>query len=137
MQRKKLKKAIKNFSNKTNFYELGLIRKLLIHREKEEVLFKNRIPLVKCPYCGSHAVLIDSDGSEYPSEDFLTCKDCWDSFDDKFGYIDACKEYDSLCWGYNVDVELHFEKPDIKAYKWKEQCKSLILKELEKTKLRL
>lgn len=137
MQRKELKKAIKNFSNRTNFYELGLVRKLLKHRKKEELLFRSRIPNIVCPSCGSSRICIDDDGSEYSSEEFLTCHDCWDSFDDEVGYIDACKEYDCLCWGYIIDVELHFEKPDVNTYKWKEQCKMLILKELAETKRHL
>lgn len=132
MKRKELKKAIREFSHRTNFYELGLIRRLLKYREKEELEFRQRIPIVKCPHCGSSKLSIDNDGGEYSFEDFLTCEDCWESFDDKYGYINAHRDYDYLCWGYEVDVELHFEEPNIKECKWQERCRSLILRELNK-----
>lgn len=131
MQRKDLKKAIQEFSHKTNFYELGLVRKLLKYREKEEKKFIENIPKVNCPHCGSSKISIDDDGSEYSSREFLTCENCWDSFDDENGYIDAVKSYNYLCWGYDVDVELHFEEPEINKYEWKERCRYLILRELQ------
>lgn len=130
MQRKELKKAIKKFSKETNFYELGLIRKLLKHREKEEIKLRESIPRVKCPSCGSHRIIIDNDGSEYSLDEFLTCENCWESFDDEYGYIDAINSYSYLCWGYGVDVELNFEEPDINKYKWQDRCRSLIKREL-------
>lgn len=137
MQRKELKKAIKNFSNRTNFYELGLVRRLIKHRKKEEVFFRAQIPLVKCPYCNSSNISIDDDGSEYSSEEFLTCRNCWESFDDEIGYINAYKNYDILCWSHKVDVELHFEKPNINKYEWQERCRDLILEELQYKKLKI
>lgn len=134
MRRKELKKEIREFSRKTNFYELGLISKLLKYREKEEIRLKKLIPTVKCPYCGSTNISIDNEGGDYSFEDFLTCNDCWESFDDEYGYIDSYREYDCLCWGYGVDVELHFETPNINKYEWKQRCRNLILEELKNIK---
>lgn len=68
---------------------------------------------------GSSKLSIDNDGSEYSSYEFLTCENCWESFDDENGYIDAVKSCNYLCWGYEVD------------YEWKERCRYLILRELQ------
>lgn len=132
MKRKELKKAIKEFSHRTNFYELGLIRRLLKYREIEGLKLKQIIPIVKCPSCGSSKISIENEGGDDSFEDFLTCEDCWKSFDDECGYIEAYRNYDYLCWGYDVDIELHFEEPNIKEYEWQDRCRGLILRELNK-----
>ena len=130
LQRRDLKKAINEFSKKTNFYELGLIRKLLIHREKEKEKLRKMIPHVKCPFCGSSKIIIDYDDSEYSSYEFLTCENCLESFDDIYDYINNKENYDNIRWGYPLDIVLYFENPNIKLYEWQELCRSLILKEL-------
>lgn len=134
MQRRELKKSIIEFSKRTNFYELGIVRRLIKNREKDKIKFKQAIPKIKCPCCGSVEIIIDNIGSEYPTEDFLTCENCECSFDDGYGYIDAVKDYDNLIWGYNVDIEMHFNNPDINKYSWQKTCKNLILEELKDSK---
>lgn len=130
MNRKELNKAIKEFSHKTNFYEFGLIRQLLKYRESAKIKAIENIPKIKCPYCGSANISIDDDGGEYFSQEFLTCKNCWESFDDENGYIDAIKLYDDLSWTYKVETVLRIEEVDINKYEWKIRCKDLILREL-------
>lgn len=130
MQRKELKKAIKEFSHKTNFYELGLIRKLLKHREKTEKELINNIPKVTCPNCGNTKISMEYDDREYSCDSWLYCENCGEEFDDEFGLIDAIQSVECLCWGYMADVVLHFEEPNIKTLEWKNRCRKLILEEL-------
>lgn len=131
MQRRELKKAIRKFSHRTNFYKLGLIRKLLKHREEEQKELENNIPKVICPNCGSTSIDVENDDREYSNDSWLHCNNCEHDFDDTFGYEDAIQEIECLCWGYAVDVELHFEEPDIKSLEWQKRCRDLILEELK------
>lgn len=130
MQRKELKKAIRKFSHETNFYKLGLVRKLLQKQEKDHKILIAAIPKIQCPHCKSRKIDIDSDDCDYSDEKWLHCCKCGRDFDDVFGYIDSIEELDCEPWGDEIAIELYFENPNIKSQKWQEFCKNTILKEL-------
>jgi hypothetical protein len=132
LQRSELRKAIKKFSHEANFYRLGLVRKLIQHRDRREKESINNIPKVLCPNCGGTKISVEHTDSEYYNDTWLHCEECEEDFDDEFGYEDAIQTVELLCWGYLVDIELHFENPDIKSAEWQNRCKELILEELKK-----
>ncbi|HHD2753274.1 TPA: hypothetical protein ACOTG0_002083 [Clostridium perfringens] len=114
MRRRELKKAIKEYSNKTKFYKLGLVRELIQWKEKEYERLKSNIPDVVCPYCGSKRVEIDCSDDEYSCGRYLSCSDCcewiqdheeeyikaYDEFDN-FNFIDGIEMY---MWGTGMKV---------------------------------
>lgn len=130
MQRKKLEKAIRKFSHKTNFYKLGLVRRYLLYQEKSMKDLQNAIPNVVCPSCGSHRISVESDDREYCDDTWLYCEKCGECFDDTFGYIEAVSDLKFEPWGDMIAIKLHFENPDIKSEKWKQFCEDEILKTL-------
>lgn len=122
MKGKELRKKVKEFSHKTNFYKLGLVRRYIKQQYKEEQEIIKSIPKVVCPYCGSKKVKIGYDESDYSDYKYLYCDDCDESFDDTLGFIDAIDELNCLPYGDIISVELHFEEPDIKSLEWQEFC---------------
>ena len=130
MQRKELEKAIKEFSHKANFYELGLVRKLLKYREKTKKELMNNIPKIICPNCCSSEISQEHDDNEYSCDAWFVCNNCGKEVEDTVGLIEATQAIDNLCWSYTVDVTLHFENPNIKTLEWKNRCRKLILEEL-------
>lgn len=123
MKRKELKKAIKEYSNKINFYELGLVRKWILWEEKELIKLKNAIPKVKCPYCDSNNVEFEYDEDEYSDYGCFYCECCDSDFEDEFGYEDAITELHAFDYWDSILIELCFENPDTTTYKWKEFCR--------------
>lgn len=132
LQRRELKGAIRDYSHKTNFYKLGLVRKFLLKQKKEERELINAVPKVTCPYCGSRKIGIDYSDDEYSSDRWLYCDDCNESFDDDFGYIEAVSAIEYLCWNDSILIRLYFEEPDIKTEEWKMYCEKEIKKYLDK-----
>ncbi|APF21698.1 hypothetical protein [Clostridium butyricum] len=126
MKGKELRKRVKEFSHKTNFYKLGLVRKYIKQQYKEKQALIEAIPKVVCPHCGSKKISIEYDESEYSSYSWLYCEDCEEDFEDTFGFKDAIQELDCLSWGDIISVELHFEEPNIKSLEWREFCEEQI-----------
>lgn len=130
MQRKDLKKAIKEFSHKTNFYKLGLVKKYLKKQEKTHDELVSAIPKVVCPDCGSRKISVAYDESEYSSDYYLYCNTCDKTFDDTSGLKDAMTELDCESWNDCIELKLNFENPNIKTEKWKKFCEDAIIRVL-------
>lgn len=114
MRRRELKKAIKEYSNKTKFYKLGLVRQLIQWKEKEYKRLEDNIPKIICPSCGSKRIELDYSDDEYSCERCLTCCDCWECIEegkeeyfnaydelDNFNFIDGIEMY---MWGTGMEV---------------------------------
>lgn len=115
MRRRKLKRAIKEYSNRTKFYKLGLVRKLIQWKEKEYKRLQDNIPRVVCPNCGSKRMVVDYSDDDYSSERYLSCCDCcefieeekeqefFDAYDElaSFDYIDGIEMH---IWGYDFKI---------------------------------
>ena len=115
MRRRELKRAIKEYSNRTKFYKLGLVRKLIQWKEKEYKRLQDNIPKVVCPNCGSKRMVVDYSDDDYSSERYLSCCDCrefieeekeqefFDAYDElaSFDYIDGIEMH---IWGYDFKI---------------------------------
>lgn len=130
MQGKLLRKRVKEFSHRTNFYKLGLIRQYLKKQDREEQALIRSIPRVKCPTCGSSRIYVGYDESDYSSDEWLDCYDCGECFEDTFGYIDAFEELKCLPWCDIIALELYFTEPNTKTLEWKYFCETEIRKYL-------
>lgn len=129
MRRKELKKAIKEYSNKTKFYKLGLVRKLIQWKEKEYKRLEGNMPKIICPYCGSKRIEIDYiDDGLYSTCRELTCSDCCEYIEDHeeeffkaynelddFNFIDGIEMY---IWGTGMEI--------IPGSKWNKFCEKEI-----------
>lgn len=130
MQRRELKKAIKKFSHKTNFYKLGLVRQYLKKQEEEHIKLINAVPKIVCPHCGSKYIDIERSDEDFCDDSWLYCKDCGEEFDDNYNYIDAIENLRFEPWGDNIAIELHFGDKDIKSKEWQDFCEKEIKKYL-------
>lgn len=130
MQRKELKKAVKKFSNKTNFYKLGLVRKYIQYQNNQQEKLNKAVPKVNCPCCNSSRISIDYDDRECCNDSWLFCNKCGEIFEDTFGFIDAIGNAEYYCWSDEISVILHFDKPNIKSEKWQKYCENEILETL-------
>lgn len=133
MKRRELKKAIKEYANKTKFYRYGLIRQLILLKEKRHIALINAIPKVTCPNCGSNSIELEYSDSEYNSHAWLYCGDCDYDFDDTYGFEEAigalyCEPYfDSL----EVEIDLIMDGNVNHSYKWSLYCEEEIIKMLK------
>lgn len=123
---KKFKKEVREYCKKTNFYKISLVKKYLKKMHQKELETINKVPKIVCPNCSSKHVSVEYDGDEYSSDSYLYCDDCEFDFDDTFGYISAKEEVECLSWTDRIEVDLYFEHPDIKSYKWQEFCQEQI-----------
>lgn len=126
MQRRELERAIKEYSNRTKFYKLGLVRKLIQWKEKEYKRLQDNIPRVVCPNCGSKSVCVDSDSFTQ----YLFCKDCEEWLEEaEEEYLYA---YNELCSFQYVDtIKMHIWGNDFKitpGEEWNKFCEKEIKK---------
>ena len=95
-------------------------------------MLENAIPKVTCIYCGSSKIEMEIDDREYYDDCWLFCKDCEESFDDKYGYIDACNRLDQENWFDILEIIEHFEPDRVTAdMAWQKYCEKEILKMLK------
>lgn len=131
MRRRELKRAIKEYSNRTKFYKLGLVRKLIKWKEKEYKRLQNNIPNIVCSNCGSKRMVVDYSGDDYSSERYLSCCDCGEFIEEEKEqeFFDA---YDELAsFDYIDGIEMHIWNYDFKITPgevWNKFCEKEIKK---------
>lgn len=131
MQRRELKRAIKEYSNRTKFYKLGLIRKLIKWKEKEYKRLQDNIPKIVCSNCGSKRIVIDYSDDDYSSERYLTCWDCCENIKEEKEqeYLDAY--YELVSFSYIDGIEMYIWDYDFKitpGEEWNKFCEKEIKK---------
>lgn len=131
MQRRELKRAIKEYSNRTKFYKLGLVRKLIQWKEKEYKRLQDNIPKIVCPNCGSKRIVIDYSDDDYSSERYLTCWDCCENIKEEKEqeYLDAY--YELVSFSYIDGIEMYIWGDNFKitpCEEWNKFCEKEIKK---------
>lgn len=131
MQRRELERAIKEYSNRTKFYKLGLVRKLIQWKEKEYKRLQDNIPKIVCPNCGSKRIVIDYSDDDYSNERYLTCWDCCENIKEEKEqeYLDAY--YELVSFSYIDGIEMHIWGDNFKvtpSEEWNKFCEKEIKK---------
>lgn len=131
MQRRELKRAIKEYSNRTKFYKLGLVRKLIQWKEREYKRLQDNIPKITCPNCGSKRMVVDYSDEDYSSERYLSCCDCCEFIEEEKEQ-DFFEAYDELAsFDYIDGIEMHIWGYDFKitpGEEWNKFCEKEIKK---------
>lgn len=131
MQRSELKKELKKKSKALNFYKMGLLKKLILKREKEYLQLLEAVPKVSCPECGSRDLTIDYDDRDWVDASWLFCEDCGNDFRHD-EYIRAISNLEDLQWSMIPELYCSLIEDWTNSYEWQKKCEKYILEELER-----
>ena len=121
MRRIELNKAVLSYAKQINFYNLGLIRKVMQLQEARIEYLKSLFPKVKCPRCMSKYVVYDNNASMF-EDSFFYCENCGHDFSDDYEMYNLLAMLKFECYINPIDYGLRYGNLNPKSDDWNEVC---------------